>query len=109
MAEIDNDKLLQDFFSENKQEIADNEFSRRVMHHLPDRNKRLVHIWTSCMMILGIVLFVSLGGLEATWRTLQDVFTNMISHEVVTLDPKSLIITAIVLLFMGMKKVCSLA
>ena len=35
MTEIDNDKLLKDFFAENKREIADNGFSRRVMHHLP--------------------------------------------------------------------------
>ena len=28
MTEIDNDKLLRDFFAENKQEIADNGFSR---------------------------------------------------------------------------------
>ncbi len=35
MTEIDNDKLLRDFFAENKQEIADNGFSRRVMHHHP--------------------------------------------------------------------------
>ena len=34
MTEINNDKLLRDFFAENKQEIADNGFSRRVMHHL---------------------------------------------------------------------------
>ena len=31
MTEIDNDKLLRDFFAENKQEIADNGFSRRVI------------------------------------------------------------------------------
>ena len=31
MTEIDNDKLLKDFFAENKREIADNGFSRRVM------------------------------------------------------------------------------
>ncbi len=42
MTEIDNDKLLRDFFAENKQEIADNGFSRRVMHHLPDRSNRLL-------------------------------------------------------------------
>ena len=41
MTEIDNDKLLKDFFAENKREIADNGFSRRVMHHLPDRSNRL--------------------------------------------------------------------
>ena len=32
MTEIDNDKLLRDFFTENRQEIADRGFSRRVMH-----------------------------------------------------------------------------
>ena len=40
MTEIDNDKLLRDFFAENKQEIADNGFSRRVMHHLPGRSNQ---------------------------------------------------------------------
>ena len=40
MTEIDNDKLLRDFFTENRQEIADRGFSRRVMHHLPDRSNR---------------------------------------------------------------------
>ena len=33
MTEIDNDKLLRDFFTENRQEIADRGFSRRVMQH----------------------------------------------------------------------------
>ena len=32
-----NDKLLIDFFAENRQEIPDNGFTRRVMRHLPDR------------------------------------------------------------------------
>ena len=44
MTEIDNDKLLKDFFAENKREIADNGFSRRVMHHLPDRSNRLARL-----------------------------------------------------------------
>lgn len=50
MTEIDNDKLLRDFFAENKQEIADNGFSRRVMHHLPDRSNRLARIWSAFVM-----------------------------------------------------------
>ena len=47
MTEIDNDKLLRDFFTENRQEIADRGFSRRVMHHLPDRSNRLARIWNA--------------------------------------------------------------
>ena len=45
-----NDKLLIDFFAENRQEIPDNGFTRRVMRHLPDRTRR---IFTS----MGYVLF----------------------------------------------------
>ena len=51
MTEIDNDKLLRDFFAENKQEIADNGFSRRVMHHLPGRSNRLARIWSAFVML----------------------------------------------------------
>ena len=40
-----NDKLLENFFAENRQEVADNGFSRRVMHRLPNRNSRLA--WLS--------------------------------------------------------------
>ena len=53
MTEIDNDKLLKDFFAENKREIADNGFSRRVMHHLPDRSNRLARLWTVFVMAVG--------------------------------------------------------
>ena len=48
MTEIDNDKLLRDFFTENRQEIADRGFSRRVMHHLPDRSNRLERLRYGC-------------------------------------------------------------
>lgn len=44
MTETD-DKLLKQFFGEQKQEIEDNGFSRRVMRNLPGRNHRLVQAW----------------------------------------------------------------
>ena len=53
MTEIDNDKLLRDFFAENKQEIADNGFSRRVMHHLPGRSNHLARIWSAFVMTVA--------------------------------------------------------
>lgn len=92
MTEIDNDKLLKDFFAENKREIADNGFSRRVMHHLPDRSNRLARLWTVSVMAVGATLFVTLGGLEAVWETLKDVLIGMINHGATSLDPKSIII-----------------
>lgn len=109
MKEVDNDKLLRDFFAENKQEIADNGFSRRVMHHLPDRTNRLARIWSAFVMAIAAVLFVWSGGLEAAWGTIREVFVGMINHGATNLDPKSIIIAAVVLLFMASRKVASMA
>jgi hypothetical protein len=105
MTEIDNDKLLRDFFTENRQEIADRGFSRRVMHHLPDRSNRLARIWNAFVMAVGAVL----GGPEAAWGTIREVFIGMINHGTTSLDPKSIIIASVVLLFMAARKVASLA
>lgn len=109
MTEIDNDKLLKDFFAANKREIADNGFSRRVMHHLPDRSNRLAHLWTTFVMTAGAVLFIALGGLEAVWGTLREVLVGMVNHGATSLDPKSIIIATVVLLFLAGKKVVSMA
>ena len=117
MTEIDNDKLLRDFFTENRQEIADcfrwqasaRHPGRCVMHHLPDRSNRLARIWNAFVMAVGAVLFVSLGGPEAAWGTIREVFIGMINHGTTSLDPKSIIIASVVLLFMAARKVASLA
>ncbi len=109
MTEVDNDKLLRDFFAENKQEIADNGFSRRVMRHLPDRSHRLARIWSAFVMAVAVVLFFWLDGFEAAWRTIREVFIDMVNHGVTSLDPKSIIIATVVLLFMATRKVASWA
>lgn len=109
MKEIDNDKLLRDFFADNKQEIADDGFSRRVMHHLPDRTNWLARLWSTFVMAIGLALFVALGGMEAAWGTIREVFISMVNHELASLDPKSIIIATVVLLFLATKKVASLA
>ena len=101
MEEIDNEKLLHDFFAENKQEIADNGFSQRIMHHLPSQSNWLTRIRTALIVIIGTILFVWLGGVEATLRNMQEATANI--------DQKSLIIITIVLLCLGVKKICSLA
>lgn len=101
MEKIDNDKLLHDFFAENKRKIADNGFSRRVMHHLPNQNNWFARIRTTLIVIIGTILFVWLGGIEATLRNIQEVNANI--------DQKSLIIIIIVLLCLGIKKICSWA
>ena len=49
------DKLLVAFFDENRQEIPDNGFTRRVMRHLPDRTRRISQLWaTFCFNHLSV-------------------------------------------------------
>lgn len=68
MTETD-DKLLKQFFSEQKQEVKDNGFSRRVMRNLPGRNHRLIQVWGTVCTVLCVILFFAFGGLQATIST----------------------------------------
>ncbi len=55
-----NDKLLKDFFSENKKEITDNGFTKRVMRKLPEQTDKSWIVWvfaafgTAATLYLGI-------------------------------------------------------
>lgn len=109
MTEIDNDKLLRDFFATEKKEIADKGFTHRVMRQLPNRKNRLAQIWSAFVMLIAIVLFVLLGGIDATLVTLKEVFSSMFVHVIANLDPKSAIIAAVVLLFLATRKISTLA
>ena len=102
MTETTDDKLLQQFFSDNRKEIEDNGFSRRVMHHLPNRYYRISQLWSLFCFTLAVVLFFVLGALRET-------FTSAIQSGAAELDPKSLIIVAVVLVYLGYRKICSLA
>ena len=46
MTEID-DKMISQFFQNEKKEIKDNGFSNRVMRHLPDRVNKLSNMWVA--------------------------------------------------------------
>lgn len=103
------DKLLKQFFADNRPEIADNGFSRRVMRCLPNRSQRLSQIWSACCFTLALVLFVTLDGLQLVLNTLRETFDALIQGGAAEFDLKSLAIAAIVLLFMGYRKIASLA
>lgn len=103
------DKLLKQFFADNRQEIADNGFTRGVMHRLPDRSLRLSQIWTAFCFTLALVLFVAFDGLQLVLGTLRETFTSAIENGATQLDPKSLIVAGIVLLYLGYRKISTLA
>lgn len=104
------DKLIAQFFAEHKQEVADQGFSRRVMHRLPYRKNRIYLVWNFLCFTLAAALFVWLDGARMIWNALREVFTGMVeSGAAQQIDPRSLAIAAVVLLFLGYKKIASLA
>lgn len=67
MEKNNTDKLLKNFFSEHKQEIKDNGFTRRVMHRLPEQHDHSWIVWfCACVgMILSLWLGFSSGSIQA--------------------------------------------
>ena len=69
------DKLLKDFFSEHKQEIADNGFTQRVMRRLPEEAYRgwIVWIFAALGMAITIYFGITLGLIEQIMLLLKHV------------------------------------
>ena len=64
----DNDKLIEQFMKQNRQEIVDNGFTERVMRGLPERRPQrdwLPEVWNVVMIVAAIILFVAFGGITA--------------------------------------------
>ena len=98
------DKLLEDFFAARRHEVADNGFTRRVMRRLPQRHNRLAQVWNT------LALFVAVGGVQVVWATLQEAFIGLVEQGATAdVDPRSLLIAGGVLLFLGYRKIASLA
>ncbi|MEG1563574.1 MAG: DUF5056 domain-containing protein [Bacteroides sp.] len=107
MMETD-DKLLRDFFAAEKQEVADDGFSRRVMRQLPDKNHWLIQAWTVLVSLAALTIFFVFDGWQGVISTLRDVFVFLLQNSAQNFDPQSIFIAAGVLLFLGVRKVWSM-
>ena len=58
---------------------------------------------------LALVLFFVFDGLQQVLGTLRETLTAAAQNGVTELDPKSLLVAGIVLLFLLYRKICSLA
>ena len=56
------DNMLKGFFSEQKQEIADNGFSKRVMQKLPGQADRSWIVWVFAVIGIVISLFLAINS-----------------------------------------------
>ena len=69
------DKLLKDFFRENKHDIADNGFTRRVMLSIPDHTDRgwIVWIFAAIGMAISLYLGITSGFIDQILTILKHV------------------------------------
>lgn len=105
MTDID-DKMINQFFQSEKKEVKDNGFSRRIMRNLPDRGEKISKIWVAFCTAAGIILFFLFDGLEAILNILHEAFNGAMQTGIAHIDIKSLLIATIVLISLGVKKVC---
>lgn len=108
MTETNNDNLLNQFFKENKKEIEDFGFSRKVMRRLPSHEKRLANIWATFCLAIAIILFFIFDGINVLCGVLGEAFTTILNSETANISPTSLAIVVIVLVGLGIQKVCSM-
>ena len=102
------DNAISMFMKEQKQEIPDNGFSRRVMRSLPDRSRLLNRIWSCICIAISIVLFFIFNGFEVVFNLLREIFTSSINHSFSSLNQQTLIMIGAILLILGIRKVCTI-
>ena len=101
---IDDDQLLKQFMDANRQEVADNGFSRRVMRRLPARHNRMVQWINALCTIAGVFLFLAFDGIQATVELLRNVFVYCFQHiGFITVDLKTVIVLFCLLLFFSVR------
>lgn len=68
------DQLISQFMQANKHEIADNGFSRRVMHRLPMSASVMSDILNAIGIVMSIVLFIAFDGVNVILESLHSFF-----------------------------------
>ncbi len=70
------EQIINNFMKANKQELADNGFSRRVMRKLPVSAKVWSDILTAiCTILCGVLLYV-FDGLNVIFYAIREIFES---------------------------------
>lgn len=102
------DKLIKNFMLANKHEMEDNGFSRRVIRHLPQRAKWLSDMLSVVCTIVCCILFYVFNGFQILFQTVYEIITSQSYHLICDINFQSMIIATIVLIIIGVQRVCSL-
>lgn len=106
---MDNDdKLIKSFMLANKHEMEDHGFSRRVIRHLPQRAKWLSDILSVICAIICCMLFYIFNGFEVLFQAISEIITSQAYYLISENNFQSLVIATVVLVIIGVQRVCSL-
>lgn len=91
------DKLIAQFFDENRQDIMDDGFSNKVMRGLPPSYNVRNRIWIAICGIVGVAIFWLLGGVDslrtAVWNIIGDMVNVLASLHVSGVSPWVIVLT----------------
>lgn len=74
------EQLIQQFMQTNKRDIADNGFSRKVMHHLPISAQMWSDILTVICVISCCILFYIYDGFSLILQSIREIFLSQSSE-----------------------------
>lgn len=98
------EQLISSFMKANKQELADNGFSRRVMHKLPVSAKVWSDILTVVCVILCGVLLVMFDGFNVIFQSIREALQNQ-SMEITNSNLQTLLVALATLAFLCVRSV----
>lgn len=78
--ENEDDVLLTRFFDEQRQDIADDGFSRSVKQRLPKSTERPYVLWQAACLVAGIAVFFLSGGIAMLRTAFVNTTVNMVSR-----------------------------
>lgn len=109
MMETD-DQLVGRFVKEQKQEIADNGFSDKVLRRISSRNKeiRLSRLWVAFCVVVTVILFITFNGAEILASGVQEIVAILRQSSIPEMDPLRLLLGITILSIIGIKRLFSL-
>lgn len=99
------DNLIKSFLLANKEEIADNGFSRRVIRQLPERAKWLSDVLTAVCTVICCILFFVSNGFSTLLQIINETITAQSYHLISNINFQSLVIITIVLTIIGVQRI----
>lgn len=96
------DVLLRKFFTEQKQTIADDGFSRKVMRRLPSKAIRYSRIWSTICIVAILLVFVTCHGFKQILNILDALVRTVPTHNIFDYSPFTIAIIVVVLAGLGL-------